>query len=98
MKLSCTAKRLVPILPNRFEPAMAKNCCNLGGGTFVADLKLASGKLVFPVLILRRDDAATHRAMQIFATLPGVTAGLGMTTGDHQSNAHASALIAKQTA
>src|SRR5262249_59647492 len=88
MRLSCTAKRLVPIFPNRFEPATAKNCSDLGGGTFVTDLKLASSKLIFAVLILRRDDAAAHGAVQMFAALPGVTARLGMAPRAHPPFPH----------
>src|SRR5215510_4747416 len=62
----CT-QRLVPIFPNRFESLAAKDSGDFGGGTFVTDLKLSGGELVFAVLILRRDDAATHGKMQMFA-------------------------------
>src|SRR5438046_10467337 len=62
---------------------MAKHSSDFGGGTFVADLELAGGEFVFAVLVFRRDDAATHGAMQMFAALSCVTAGLGMTAGAH---------------
>src|SRR5438874_13579668 len=62
---------------------MAKHSSDFGGGTFVADLELAGGEFVFAVLVFRRDDAATHGAMQMFAALSRVTAGLGMTAGAH---------------
>ena len=63
---------------------MAKDCSDFGRGTFVANLELAGGELVFAVLVFRRDDAATHGAMQMFAALSRVTAGLGMTARAHQ--------------
>ena len=49
MKLSCAAESLIPIFPNRFESSVAKDSSDFGGGTFVADLELAGGELVFAV-------------------------------------------------
>ena len=48
MKLSCTAKRLIRIFPNRFESSLAKDSSDFGRGTFVADLELPGGKGVDP--------------------------------------------------
>src|SRR5262249_60284553 len=78
---SCAAESLIPIFPNRLEPATAKDCGDFGGRAFIADLKLPGGELIFAVLIFRRDDAATHGAMEMFAALPRVTTPLGMTAG-----------------
>jgi hypothetical protein len=52
--------------------------------------------LVFAVLIFRRDDAATHGAMQMFAALPCVTAGLGVTAGAHHRYPDRGQSIAKR--
>src|ERR1700749_877592 len=95
MKLLCPAKRLVPIFPDGLESATTKDGSYLGGGTFVADLKLAGGEFVFPVLILRRDNAATQRAMQMFAALPCVTTRLSMAACTHHGNADGSESIAQ---
>src|SRR5215475_16158458 len=81
---SCRSlKSLIPIFPNRFEPATTKDRGDFGGGTFVIDRELSGCKLIFAVLILRRGDAATHSAMEMFAALPGITTWLGVTTGAH---------------
>src|SRR5882762_4122393 len=98
MKLSCTAKRLIPILPNRFESSVAKNSSDFGGGTFVADFELAGGELVCAILVFRRDDSATHGAMQMFAALSGVTAGLGMAAGAHDRDSDRGERIAHRRA
>jgi hypothetical protein len=63
MKSSCAAQRLVPIFPNRFEPATAKHGGDFGWGTFVADFKLTRSKLIFAILVFRCDDATAYRLM-----------------------------------
>src|SRR4029453_18764290 len=81
---SCRSlKSLIPIFPNRFEPATTEDRGDFGRGTFITDLKLSGRELIFAVLILRRDDPATHGAMKMFATLAGVTTGLGVAAGAH---------------
>src|SRR5262245_53511329 len=77
---------------------MTKNRGDFGGRTFIADLKLTSGKLVFAVLRLPRHDAATHSAMEMFPALPGVATGLGMTTGAHHRYSDRGERIAKRRA
>src|SRR5215471_2558140 len=77
---------------------MAKKCGDLDGGSFVADLELAGGKLIFAVLVLRRDDAAAHGAVQMFAALSGVTAGLGMAPGAHHGYSDRSQRVAQRRA
>ena len=79
-------KRLVPVFPNRFKSAPAKDCGDFGRGTFVADFELSGGELVFAVLIFRRNDPTAHSAMQMFAALPCITAGLRMTASAHHRN------------
>src|SRR5438552_17374965 len=83
MKSSHSTKCLVPIFPNRYEAAAAKDCGDFGRGTFVANLELPGGELVFAFLVFGRDDASAHSAMQMFTALPGVTAGLSVTAGAH---------------
>src|SRR6266542_4019625 len=83
MKSSHSAKSLVPIFPNRFESATAKDRGDFGRGTFIADLELTGGELIFAVLVFGRDDAAAHGTMEMLAALPGVTTRLGVTAGAH---------------
>src|SRR5690348_5628214 len=80
-------KRLIPILPDRLEPATAKDCGDFSWGTFIADLELTGGELVFALLVFGRHDATAQRAMQMFVAFPSVTAGFGMTTGAHHGYA-----------
>jgi hypothetical protein len=44
---------------------------------------LSGGELIFVVVVLRRDDAAAHGLMQVFAAAPGITAGFGVTASAH---------------
>ena len=83
MKSSRSAKGLVPIFPNRFEAATAKDGGDFGWRTFVANLELAGSELVFAMLVFGRDDASAYSAMQMFAALPGITAWLGVAAGAH---------------
>src|SRR5437867_9655178 len=85
MLLSCAAQGLVPIFPHRFQSATAKDCGDFGGRTFVADLKLTGGKLIFSVLVFGRNNATAHGAMEMFAALTGVTTRLGVTSRAHHS-------------
>src|SRR6266536_1595937 len=83
MILSRTAKSLVPIFPHRFQSATAKDCGDFGGRTFVADLKLAGGELIFSVLVFGRNNATAHGAMEMFAALTGVTPRTGVNSPGH---------------
>jgi hypothetical protein len=62
---------------------MTKHCRDFSGGTFVTDFELASGELIFAVLVFRRNDVTSHSAMEMFAAFPGVTARLGVAAGAH---------------
>jgi hypothetical protein len=77
---------------------VAKDYSDFGGGAFVADLELTGGELVFAVLVFRRDNTATHGAMQMFAALSRVTAGFGMTAGAHQRYSDRGERIAQRRA
>src|SRR5262245_9894944 len=77
---------------------MTKDSGDFGWGTFVADLKLTGGELVFAVLVFRRDDSAPHGTMQMFAALSSVTARLGMTAGAHHRNSDRGERIAERRA
>src|SRR5919109_478973 len=81
--LSSAAQRLIPVFPHRFEATVAEDLGNLGWRTFIADLELAGGKLVFAILKFGRDDSAAHGSVQMFPALIRVTAGLGVTAGTH---------------
>jgi hypothetical protein len=76
-------KRLVPIFPNRFNPATAEDCGDFGRGTFIADVKLAGGELIFAILVFGRDDAPSHSAMHMFEAPPGITARLRVAARTH---------------
>src|SRR5215831_17575557 len=97
-KFSCTAKRLIPIFPDRFESAAAEDRGDLGGGTFVIDRELSGSKLIFTILILRRDYATTHSAMEMFKALPGITTWLGVTAGAHHRYSNRGERIAQRRA
>jgi hypothetical protein len=62
---------------------MAKDCGDFRWGTFVADLELTCGELIFAGLVFRRDDPAAYGAMQMCAPALGVAAGLRVTAGTH---------------
>src|SRR5262245_30203004 len=96
---SCRAlKSLIPIFPNRFEPATTKDCGDFGRGTFVIDRELSGSKLVFAVVIFRRDDAATHSAMEMFTALPSITTWLGVAAGAHHRYCNRGERIAQRRA
>jgi hypothetical protein len=65
-----------------------KDCGDFGRGTVVTNLELAGGELIFSVLEFGRDDATAYGAMQMFAALPSVTAGLGVAAGAHHCNSN----------
>jgi hypothetical protein len=83
VKSSRSAKGLIPIFPDRLEPATAQHCGDFSWGTFVADLELTGRELIFTVLVFGRDDAAAYGAMQMFAALPGLAAGLSVSARAH---------------
>src|SRR5882724_11156345 len=80
---SWAAESLVPIFPDRLNATAAKDSGDFRRGTFVADLELPGGELIFAVLVFGRDDTAADGAMKTFAALPGITSRLGVATSAH---------------
>jgi hypothetical protein len=55
--------------------------------TLIADFELSGRELIFSVLEIGGHDSTAHGAMQMFAALPRVAAGLGVTAGTHHGHA-----------